>query len=545
MLIESKQSSLTIENSERPILSRLLLPLIIAVTALLSACVGGSSSTAKDPIDTTPISSGSSDSTDNSSNNDSVNGEVSRANILLGGVEYQPILDELALPTYWAATSEPSEEMLSVLNTQLAPLSDTFSSQFTLESFALGLKLDPLQSQAYKIDISTSELGQSRVILTLVAVPQDGVLTQPLATAIYIALRQAHQAEGGLLGKLVNHGLALHFIESELKPAHLYQETELTGTALDDAITQAKSAIKNETDNGTGDDAWFNGAEPKDNGVAWKLGYYLVAQHFVRYPGSDAANSFALDPGLFRINLASPITVNHKNEQYVRTGDVANQVGISELTRQASDYIGAYFLEGWNQDKLIALTFDDGPSIYTTQILDLLAQYQIPASFFWMGKNMQSNQAIMARALAEGHTLANHSWNHPHGRSLTSEDLWQTQILKTNELFQSSVGITPRFYRPPYGEITGKQVAFLDDKGIKVILWSVDTRDWNSPLVTVENISDVMINNQHPEVISLMHDAGGNRQNTVDALPGVIDYYHTQGYRFVNLEIMLGISDKR
>ncbi|QDO82276.1 polysaccharide deacetylase family protein [Shewanella psychropiezotolerans] len=542
MLIESKQRSQAIENSERPILSESVLLLIwVLASLLLSACGGSSGSTAKVPVDTTSISSGS---TDNSGNNDSGNGKTPRASVTLAGVDYQPILDELALPTYWAIDSEPSEEMLSGLNAQLARLSNAFSSQFTLDTFVLGIKLDPLQTQAFIIDISSSELGQSRVILTLAVVPEDSVLTQPLARAIYLALRQAHQVEDGLLGKLVSNGLALHFIESKLKPAHLYQETELIGVALNDAITQAKSAIDNEIDNGTGVDVWFDGTEPKDDGIAWKLGYYLVEQHFSRYPGSDASNAFSLDPGLFRINLASSITVNHKDEQYVRTGDVANQVEISELTRQASDYIGAYFLEGWNRDKLIALTFDDGPSIYTTQILDLLAQYKIPASFFWMGQNMKSNQAIMSRALAEGHTLANHSWSHPHGRSLTNNDLWQTQILKTNELFETMLGISPRFYRPPYGEITDEQVAFLDEKGMKVILWSVDTRDWNSPIVTVENISDVMINNLHPEVINLMHDAGGNRTNTVDALPAVIDYYRSQGYRFVNLETMLGISDK-
>lgn len=537
MLIESKQRSQAIENSERSILPESLLLLILVLASLLlSACGGSSGSTAKLPVDTTPI---------NSDNNDSGNGKAPRANIILAGVDYQPILDELAMPTYWAATSEPSEEMLSALNAQLVMLSNTFSSQFMLDTFALGVKLEPSQTQAYIIDTSSSELGQSRVILTLAGVPEDSSLTQPLAGAIYSALRLAHQVEESLLGKLVSHGLALHFIESELKPTHLYQETELIGVALNDVIAQAKSAIDNEMDNGTGVDAWFDGTEPKDDGIAWKLGYYLVEQHFSRYPGSDASNAFSLDPELFRINLASSITVNHKDEQYVRTRDVANQVEVSELTRQARDYIGAYFLEGWNQDKLIALTFDDGPSIYTTQILDLLAQYKIPASFFWMGKNMQTNQSIMVRALAEGHTLANHSWSHPHGGALTNDDLWQTQILKTNELFETMLGISPRFYRPPYGEITDEQLAFLDEKDMKVILWSVDTRDWNSPIVTVENISDVMINNLHPEVINLMHDAGGNRKNTVDALPAVIDYYRSQGYRFVNLETMLGISDKR
>ncbi|WP_076411982.1 polysaccharide deacetylase family protein [Shewanella sp. UCD-KL12] len=517
------------------------LPLFFAVIGsvlLVSAC-GGSDSTAQSSDNSAPIDSGH-----------SADEQISRANLAINGIEYQPILDELALPTYWLAASEPSEEILSALKAQLTGLSELFSSQFSVEDFALSISLDPLQTQAIVIDYSSSQIGMSRVQLTLSAMPDTDKLTQPLATAIYLSLRQAHQVQGDLLEKLVSHGLALQFIATQVKPDHLYQATQISTSELADALTLTKAAI----DAGGTVADWFNpqdsglnvlGSDFKDNGAAWKLGHYLAAEHFARYPGSDASNAFAVDANLFKVSLDSSIAVSHKAEQYVRTDDVNQQVAVSELTRQASDFIGAYFLEGWNQEKLIALTFDDGPSPYTTQILDRLAEHQVPASFFWTGENMKSNQAIMARALAEGHTLANHSWSHPYGRSLTNEVLWQQQVLKTNALFQSSVGITPRFYRPPFGEITDEQIAFLDEKGMKVILWSVDTRDWNSPTVTTENISDVMINNLHPEVINLMHDAGGNRQNTVDALPTVIEYYRSQGYRFVNLEQMLGISDKR
>lgn len=541
-LISAKARLKTNAVSYRAIKSWLPLFLAFAGSVLLvSACGGGSDSTTQSSDNSAPIDSG-----------DQGAGEqvLPRESIVIDGIEYQPILDDLALPTYWLAESEPSEEALSGLKVQLTTLSELFSYQFSLENFALAVSLDPLQTQAVIIDYSSSQLGMSRVQLTLSAMPDSDMLTQPLATAIYLSLRQAHQVQGSLLEKLVSHGLALQFIETQVKPTQLYQVTQISGSELAEAVVLAKAAIEAA---GTVAD-WFNpqdsglnalGSDFKDNGTAWKLGYYLAAEHFVRYPGSDASNAFAVDADLFEVNLDSSITVSHKAEQYVRTGDVNNQVAVSELTRQASDFIGAYFLEGWNQEKLIALTFDDGPSSYTTQILDLLAEHQIHASFFWMGENMVSNQSIMTRALGEGHTLANHSWSHPHGRSLTNDELWQQQVLKTNELFQASVGITPRFYRPPYGEITDEQIAFLDERGMKVILWSVDTRDWNSPTVTTENISDVMINNLHPEVINLMHDAGGNRQNTVDALPTVIEYYRSQGYRFVNLEQMLGISDKR
>lgn len=498
--------------------------LVLCAVLLLSAC-GGRGSANQASIDKAPV--------------ELVN---LRTNIEIAGVDYKPILDELDLSTYWIATSEPTEPMLSALNTQLASLSDIFAKQFSLETFAMGIQLDPLQEQAIIIDVSASKLGQSRLIVTLAGSLPDEELSQPLAAGIYLALRRAHQADTDLLEKLVSHGLALNFVESELKPKVLYQDVQISTPALNDAIELAKKALK------SGDDlkAWFDPVTHDfiDNGTGLKLAYYLTSQHFNRYPGSSAANTFSLDADLFSVNLAAPVKLSHKSAQYVRTSDVADQVGVSELTRQASDFLGSYFLEGWNQEKLIALTFDDGPSSYTTQILDILSQRKVKASFFWMGLNMQTNQPIMERALSEGHTLANHSWNHPHGRELSDQQLWQEQVLKTNELFQDSLGITPRFYRPPYGEISDEQIAFLDEKGMKVILWSVDTRDWNSPIVTSKNISDVMINNHHPEVINLMHDAGGDRQSTVNSLPKIIDYYRSQGYRFVNLQEMLGISDR-
>mgnify|MGYP000563137721 CR=1 FL=1 len=106
------------------------------------------------------------------------------------------------------------------------------------------------------------------------------------------------------------------------------------------------------------------------------------------------------------------------------------------------------------------------------------------------------------------------------------------------------MGITPRFYRPPYGEISDEQVAFLEKKGMKVVQWSVDSIDWNHNTNSIENIKHEVISHQHPEMISLMHDGGGDRQNTVDALPVIIAFYKKQGYRFVSIEALLGISDQ-
>lgn len=231
----------------------------------------------------------------------------------------------------------------------------------------------------------------------------------------------------------------------------------------------------------------------------------------------------------------------HKSERYVRNN---YQTKESRLTRQANKFIGSYFLKGYHEEKLIALTFDDGPSQYTEQILDVLATSNIKASFFWQGSRLAQFQNVIERTKLAGHTIANHSWDHPHSAVLPTKVWWQQQVLKTNEEMHKLLGITPHFYRPPFGEISDKQVKHLKQQGMKVILWSADSQDWNDKTNSVVNIQNAIISYQHPEMITLMHDGGGNRQNTVDALPAIIKHYHQQGYRFVTLQTLLGISDK-
>jgi len=362
-----------------------------------------------------------------------------------------------------------------------------------------------------------------------------------LANTIYQSERLKYQDENSVLERLVSRGLVLHFLQKNLAANEFSIVVDIDSSALSMALAQVKA----ELDDSESLDGWFTKERLNEQTKANAVGYYLAAQHFSFYSGSDAANSFAVNSALFLPWLDKANNADKKSEQYVRTGNVPDQIAIEELARQANLYQGSYFIEGLNHEKLIALSFDDGPSQYTTEILDVLEQAEVPASFFWQGKNLAVYQAVIERAIAAGHTVANHSWNHANGMSYNGDELWQQQVSPTNDEFQQLFNITPRFYRPPYGEITDKQIEYLATKGMKVLLWSVDSRDWNPTLNSVKNIESALINNQHEEVITLMHDAGGNRQNTVDSLPAIIEHYKAQGYRFVNLETLLGISDKQ
>ncbi len=364
-------------------------------------------------------------------------------------------------------------------------------------------------------------------------------LSRQLTQVIYQSERLKYQGVDSILDKLVTRGLMLHFIEDNLPESEFIIPVDIEPSRLSAALMQLKSGLNQDELS-----SWFNDKPLKKQVMANAIGYYLVAQHFSFYIGSNASNSFSIASELFIPWLQGPDSSIKKTSQSVRTMDAANQIAVRELSRQANLFVGHYFVEGLNHEKLIALSFDDGPSQYTTKILDTLEEAQVPASFFWQGQHLANYQEVVKRTLNSGHTVANHSWDHANGISYNAEDLWQKQVIKTNQAFRQLFAITPRFYRPPYGEITDEQVRFLASKNMKVILWSVDSRDWNPALNSVNYIESEIINHQHEEMITLMHDAGGNRQNTLDSLPAIIKHYKSQGYRFVNLETLLGISDK-
>ena len=448
-------------------------------------------------------------------------------------------LTELSFKAYWPVDAEMSEvDTESIINSLLA-INKALSEHLTLSLPTFKNKsiiFSPL-SNTSQSDVQFTQMNNEQLQITF---PDDinvigEYFSQKVLSYFYISERAKQTDETGLFKKIISLGLALHFVEEAFETKKLYQNIYLAENELIAALTQVKAALNDDSNHND----WFEPA-----GIASPVGYYLVAQHFRYYPGSKASNTLNLMSDIFASWLDTPSNAVHKLEQYVRTDDVDNQVKVSELTRQANKFFGSYFLEGYNEEKLIALTFDDGPSQYTTKILDVLEQADVKASFFWQGSHLASYKNVIERALLADHTIANHSWNHPHSADFSTQVLWQQQVLKTNEEMQSLLGITPRFYRPPYGEISDEQMTFLEQKGMKVMLWSVDSRDWNPETNSVEHIQSEIINHQHAEMITLMHDSGGNRQNTVDALPEIIEHYKNQGYRFVNLQTLLGISDK-
>ena len=185
-------------------------------------------------------------------------------------------------------------------------------------------------------------------------------------------------------------------------------------------------------------------------------------------------------------------------------------------------------------NKVIALTFDDGPGPHTAHLLDILDQYGAKATFFLIGSKVSGQASIVRSIQARGHQLGNHSWSHPELPKLPVDQI-ASEIDRTNEAIRQATGITPAILRPPYGAVNGAVLEQLRLRGMSSILWSVDTRDWadrNSDIVCSRAVAGA-----RPGAIILMHDI---HQTSVGAVPCILSALKQQGYSFVTMQGLLG-----
>jgi len=189
----------------------------------------------------------------------------------------------------------------------------------------------------------------------------------------------------------------------------------------------------------------------------------------------------------------------------------------------------------------IAITFDDGPHASNTpRLLDMLASRGIKATFFCVGTNVARYPNIVRRIVAEGHEMANHTWNHPKMSSLGDSAI-RSELDRATTGIVNITGTAPRMYRPPYGAITARQKQLImSEYGYPTILWSVDPQDWQRPGPAV--VTSRILAGTKPGAIILVHDI---HPPSVDAMPATLDGLLARGYRFVTCSQLIAMGSGR
>ena len=188
-------------------------------------------------------------------------------------------------------------------------------------------------------------------------------------------------------------------------------------------------------------------------------------------------------------------------------------------------------------EKIVALTFDDGPHpTETARIVELLDSYGAKATFFVVGENAELYPDALRMAASSGHEIANHTYSHASLAGCAAEKI-RDEISRGEEAIFSVSGARPRLFRPPEGAITKNVVGAARDMGYDVVLWNIDTRDWahRGTAEIVENIKK----NISPGSIILFHDYIGGERHTYDVLSVILPYLSSLGYKFVTVGEML------
>jgi peptidoglycan/xylan/chitin deacetylase (PgdA/CDA1 family) len=237
-----------------------------------------------------------------------------------------------------------------------------------------------------------------------------------------------------------------------------------------------------------------------------------------------------------------------QNEDIDISNEIIGKANWNKLKKDTVPFIPDQFLEfqknsngfclvyGSLSKKQIALTFDDGPTDVSLQIIELLNKHKAKATFFWVGEKIKHNQKVIDSATNSGHLITNHSWDQKNGISFSNDFLWKTQVEKcTNEFTKHGIS-DAKYYRPPFGSISQEQIDFLASKNIKTVLWSITTSDWDK----TKNKEGFMFNKfkeeLHNGAIVLMHDFDfGNLKAKLKDLEKMLIYGRENGFEFVTI----------
>jgi peptidoglycan/xylan/chitin deacetylase (PgdA/CDA1 family) len=206
------------------------------------------------------------------------------------------------------------------------------------------------------------------------------------------------------------------------------------------------------------------------------------------------------------------------------------------------DHVLSYtpFITGGSpHHRVIALTFDDGPSPYTAGVVNVLTRMHVPATFFVVGQQLDDFSAGLKDELRHGFVIGDHTENHKDLAALGAADVY-------GQIHDDAVRIArlgapyPRLFRPPYGAYNAQTLSTLKQFKMLMTLWSVDTQDWTRPGTAA--IVRRALSGARPGAIILMHDGGGDRSQTIAALPSIINGLRRRHYDLVTVPQLLKLD---
>ena len=289
----------------------------------------------------------------------------------------------------------------------------------------------------------------------------------------------------------------------------------------------------------------------------------MTSTRSVRKP--NAVLLLAVGANVYRLlryglgNSFAPRLRNHKHILWKRLAWGLTLVLIFAVAFSAWGYFvptssvfGKVYAKESTPEKVVALTFDDGPNEpYTSQILDILKQYDIKATFFVIGKNVEIYPDTARRILAEGNVLGNHSYSHDANHALT--EYGSRDLAHAEQVIFNITGVEPHLYRPPHGRKSPWELDNVGDDHMIEVTWSVSANDqheeafWGKP--TASQYAKEIVEATRPGAIILLHDGYGIAHNTpkadkslsVQALPLIIQQLKAEGYQFVTVPQLLNV----
>lgn len=195
------------------------------------------------------------------------------------------------------------------------------------------------------------------------------------------------------------------------------------------------------------------------------------------------------------------------------------------------------------KEKLVALTFDDGPHpTFTPEILQILDKYQVKATFFIIGERMEKYPDIAKEVFTRGHVIGNHTYTHPYNIEEETQEQVIWELKKCEQVIERITGKRSYLFRPPRGLVNGKIVRIAEEEGYRVILWTVSADHHDAP--TPQLMAERVLKQICPGGIILAHDGRvGIRWKDVVATPIIIKSLIRQGYQFVTIPELLRVGN--